>query len=28
MFYKGNQVDLVRRGNQTTDLINSEYEPW
>jgi hypothetical protein len=27
MFYKGNQVDLVRRGNQTTDLINSEYEP-
>lgn len=27
MYYKGNQVNLVRRGNQTTDLISSQYEP-
>jgi hypothetical protein len=27
MYYKTNQVDLVRRGNQTTDLLNSEMEP-
>ena len=27
MYYKTNQVNLVRRGNQTQDLINSEMEP-
>lgn len=27
MYYKGNQVDLVRRGNQQTDLMSSQYEP-
>ena len=27
MYYKGNQVNLVRRGNQTTDLMSSQYEP-
>ena len=27
MYYKGNQVNLVRRANQTTDLMSSQYEP-
>jgi len=27
VFYKGNQVNLVRRSNQTQDLINTQYEP-
>jgi len=28
MTYKGTQVNLVRRANRTTDMLNSEYEPW
>jgi hypothetical protein len=28
MTYKGSQVNLVRRANRTTDLLNSEMEPW
>ena len=27
MTYKGSQVNLVRRANRTTDLLNSEMEP-
>ena len=27
MTYKGTQVNLVRRANRTTDLLNSEFEP-
>ena len=27
MTYKGNQVNLIRRANRTTDMNNSEYEP-
>lgn len=27
MTYKGSQVNLVRRANRTTDLLNSEFEP-
>lgn len=27
MYYRGNQVNLVRRANQTTDLMSSQYEP-
>lgn len=27
MYYKGNQVNLVRRANQQTDLMSSQYEP-
>jgi hypothetical protein len=28
MTYKGSQVNLVRRANRTTDMLNSEFEPW
>jgi hypothetical protein len=27
MTYKGSQVNLVRRANRTTDMLNSEFEP-
>lgn len=27
MTYKGTQVNLVRRANRTTDMLNSEFEP-
>jgi hypothetical protein len=27
MTYKGSQVNLVRRANRTTDMLNSEMEP-
>jgi hypothetical protein len=27
MTYKGSQVNLVRRANRTTDILNSEFEP-
>ena len=27
VYYKGNQTNLLRRSNQTQDLINTQYEP-